>query len=588
MAYKTSLLLLLLLIMIVAEAQKTKSPPAKANTASASNLQLQKKLDSIFSSFNKNTPGVAVTVLQDGKVLAKKAYGMASLEFSVPFTHNALVRMPYAEGREFISIAAALMEKDGMLHLDNKVRKYFPQLPAWSDPVTIQDLLNHSSGFADEWATLALTQASMANRLDKSQFLQFLYSQPEPSVEPGKGYMYSNSDYGLLRLILEKTSGENLSAYMKRKIFNPLKMNNTLLNDDKEAVIGNRAFVYNADVGNSYRLYMQDKTSPGGNYFVLTSANDLEKWAAAHADPKSFVFAALDRLKQNARPIPVMPGTNYVFGHKFRKIGNSDAIVHMGVNELPYIAYVPSKNLTVILWSNLFLSRWNLMEQVLSAALNMKIPVAVKPDLSRQRIDVNPEELKIFAGTYKWNVPLTYQSYLPRKRFSKFMAEEGLLKVLYRGSGEDTLDLVPVEKNTFRDPEYPDVFVFSQTHPDYAVKATLYTYDGDTIIMEKIQTVKPNLNREQLQKLTGKYYSRHLDFYWTLVLNEKDQLVVKRPTIADKIIEPSADGEFQLVMEFGTQISEGWIRFYYSGNGDISHFTVSNPRLMGHRFDKVH
>jgi CubicO group peptidase (beta-lactamase class C family) len=198
------LLLLLFLVLISAKAQKTKSSSSKNKQHSSANLKLEKKLDSIFSSFNKSTPGVAVSILQNGKVIAKKSYGMASLEFGVPFKHHTLVRMPYSEGREFISIAAALMEKDGLLQLNDKVRTYFPKLPEWSEPVTIQDLLNHSSGFDDEWATLALTQASMANVLEKSQFLNFLYNQPNPAVEPGKGYMYSNSDFGLLRMILRK------------------------------------------------------------------------------------------------------------------------------------------------------------------------------------------------------------------------------------------------------------------------------------------------------------------------------------------------------------------------------------------------
>ncbi|HEY0669485.1 MAG TPA: serine hydrolase domain-containing protein, partial [Sphingobacteriaceae bacterium] len=171
---------------------------------------LESKIDSIFSRFSKTSPGMAVTILENGKVITKKAYGLASLEHRSPFTHNTVVRMPYSEGREFISIATVLMEQQGLFKLDDRVRKYFPKLPAWSEQVTIHDLLNHRSGFVDEWATLLLTQASMQNRLDKNQFLELLYKQPKPEVEPGKGYMYSNSDFGLLRLILEKASGQNL------------------------------------------------------------------------------------------------------------------------------------------------------------------------------------------------------------------------------------------------------------------------------------------------------------------------------------------------------------------------------------------
>ena len=583
---RLSLCISSILIFTFVIAQKPKTVKGKvSNVKTTISKALEKKLDSIFSSYNKNTPGIAVTVLEKGKVIAKKTYGMASLEFSIPFSHHTLVRLPYSEGREFISIATALMEKDGLLNINDRVRKYFPKLPDWSETVTVQDLLNHSSGFADEWATLALTQASMANRLDKSQFLQFLYNQPTPSVEPGIGYMYSNSDFGLLRLILEKASGEDLSAYMKRRVFSPLGMKDSRIHNDKEEVILNSAFTYNIGVNNTYKLWLQDKTSPGGNYFVLTSANDLEKWAEAHTDQTSFIYAAVQRLQQDARPIPVLPGTNYVFGHKHRLVGTNRALVHMGVSELPYISHVPEANLTVILLSNLFVPRWYLMKQVLSTVLKINMPVVQKKELTKKQITVDPEKIKSYAGTYKWLVPLTYQSYVPRKRYTKFISSNGVLKVLY--SDQDTLDLLPIEKNTFRDPEFPELFVFSEPKPDSGMRLILYTYDGDSIQMEKLSYDKPKLTRSELQRLTGKYYSSHLDYYLTIVSNENDQLIIKRPTIADKILEPWFDGDYRLMTDYGPYSSESWVHFFFNDNGEVSHFTVSHPRLMNHRFEKV-
>ena len=543
------------------------------------------KSDSIFSTFKKNTPGIAVTVIKNGKVITRKAYGMASIELNVPFTHQTLVRLPYSEGREFISIAAALMEKDGLLNLKDKVQNYFPQLPAWSASVTIQDLLNHSSGFADEWATLALTQASMTNRVDNSQFLQLLFNQPAPSVEPGKGYMYSNSDFGLLRLILEKASGKDLADYMKRRVFEPLGMKDSRIHNDQEVVIPNRAFSYTVGAHNNFKLWLKDKTSPGGNYYVLTSANDLEKWAAAYADPGSFISAAVQRLKQDARVIPVLPGNNYVFGHKEKKLGAYTAIVHMGVSEYPYLARVPEEKLTVIMMSNQFLPRWNFMKSVLSECLTVEKTPVTTPDVTQEPVTINQQELALFAGLYQWKVPLTFQSFVPRKRFTSFVAGNGVLRVVY--SENDTLDLVQLSKNKFRDPEFPDVFLFSQPHTDSAIRLVLYTYDGDTIHMEKMKAAIQKPGRKELEKLAGKYYSAHLDFYWTLVLNEKDQLVVKRPTIADKVLEPWIDEEFRLLTDYGEYSSESWVRFFTDEEGKVSHFTVSHPRLMNHRFDKV-
>ncbi|MFN7494981.1 MAG: serine hydrolase domain-containing protein, partial [Cyclobacteriaceae bacterium] len=234
-----------------------------AQTISINKTQLDKKIDSLFKAFNNtSSPGYAITILQNGKTITKKTVGMANIEFGVPFSHNTVVCITYSESREFISIGAALMEQEGLLTLNDKVRNYFPKLPAWSDGVTIQDLLNHSSGFCDEWATLVLTQASMGNRLDVSQFLNFLYNQPHPQVEPGKGYMYSNSDFGLLRLILEKASGENLSVYLKRKVFTPLGMSATQMRNNKEDLIANHAFSYYGSEPGKYKVWLSDKTSP--------------------------------------------------------------------------------------------------------------------------------------------------------------------------------------------------------------------------------------------------------------------------------------------------------------------------------------
>src|SRR5262245_56954303 len=105
---------------------------------------LIKFIDSLFKPFNNtSSPGIAITVLQNGNVIAKKNYGMASLEHKVPFTHQSVVRIGYSDTREFMCVGLAMMEQEGLLRFDDQVRKYFPNLPAWSETVTIQDLLNH-------------------------------------------------------------------------------------------------------------------------------------------------------------------------------------------------------------------------------------------------------------------------------------------------------------------------------------------------------------------------------------------------------------------------------------------------------------
>ena len=77
-----------------------------AQSIAINKIKLAKKIDSLFQSYNnKNSPGIAITVLQNGKILTRKSYGLANTENQVPFTHQSVVKIPYSESREFISIA---------------------------------------------------------------------------------------------------------------------------------------------------------------------------------------------------------------------------------------------------------------------------------------------------------------------------------------------------------------------------------------------------------------------------------------------------------------------------------------------------
>lgn len=550
--------------------------------------ELEAKCDSVFASMNNTkSSGVAVTIIQNGKVLAKKSYGMASIEHQVSFTHQSVVRINYSEGREFISIAAVLMEQDGKIDLNDKVRKYFPDLPAWSSNVTVWDLLNHRSGFVDEWANLLLTQASMANRFDKSQFLRLLYMQPRPEIEPGKGYMYSNSDFGLLRLILEKASGERLSAWMKKRMFEPLKMMSTRQWDDQLAVIPNFARQYTDEGDNRFKIKHVDKTSPGSNYFIATSADDLALWAAAHADETSDIAKATAKLLKNVRLMPNNKD-HYIFGHTVEKVGEQTRIFHRGVGEDLYLTRVPKEGLAIITLGNRQPGFEVENKALLNFVLKTRDDAPPKPVFLTERITVTKEELARYEGRYLYQNQTTWQSYVPLRKINDFFVSDGVLKV--RFSGDLIYSLTPVGKGIFY--AYEEGFgtqvTFSQPSPGSPPEARLDFDDGfPSIKMKK----EPNIwfpTKAELSSLVGIYYSKHLDFYWTIVLNPDGKLIVRRPTIADMELVPDLKNEFRLTME--DRVNHGfdvWVRFERDAKGKITHITAHYPRLMDHRFDRV-
>lgn len=557
---------------------------AFAQTGKPAN-ELEAKIDSIFSNLQApNSPGAAVTVIENGKVIASRNYGFASIEHQVPFTHKTVVRLPYSESREFMMIAAVLMEKDGKLSLNDKVRKYFPELPAWSDQVTVLDLMNHRSGFVDEWATVLLTQNSMANWFDRSQFLNLLYTQPKPEIEPTKGYMYSNSDMGLLKFILEKAAVEPLRDWMKKRMFAPLKMSATRMHDDVLEIVPNMASRYTA--GREVKFARPDKISPGGNYFIATSADDLANWAAAHADANSEIAWATKQLLEKVR---LMPGkkNHYIFGRSVETIGGNDAVVHQGVNGYTYMMRVPQKGITVIGTNNEWGGLTENLTRLVKHLLKVPEPEFVKPQFLTKAVPITEAELKKYEGLYLWQELEAWQSSRPVRRTTTVYVADGVLRFKFL-SFETPLTYVGGNKFFFSD-GYGAQVEFSKTQ-DGRDQIVMEFDDGYPAIRKIKESAKPwSPGREQLARLAGRYHSKHLDYYWTIVPGEGEKLILKRPTVADTELVPDGENTFRMLVQDGHGPGgfNAWVTFHVDANGNPTHLTAGFPRLMDHRFDRV-
>jgi CubicO group peptidase (beta-lactamase class C family) len=522
-----------------------------------------------------------VVVVHDGYVVAQRQYGMASLEHRVPFTTHHVVRLPYSEAREFIAIAAMFMENDGLIRLDDRVRAHFPRLPAWSEEVTIRDLLRHSSGFVDEWSTLLLMHQSMANRFGESQFLRLLYDQPAPEVEPGTGYMYSNSDYGLLRLILEKAAGEGLGGYMKRRIFEPLEMTSTRLVEDFAEVIPNHAPFYSPD-GDGYR-HWNWKTSPGGNYVVATTACDLVRWAKAHGDPASEISRAVSRLLEGAAPLPGRTG-HYAVGYTLAEVAGTRVVRHEGVLEVNYLTRIPSLRASVITFTNGY------YDPAENRAI-VDFLLGVQPE---QRPLPSPAEtvavgdLHRYAGRFESTDIASWESRTLARQLIRISSSVGGLELDWPSWGR--FKLVPLGGGSFSSRTGPRdegvLLDFSEPGGEGPLKLTVRYTDGQPAeTYARLEEWKPSSTL--LRRVAGRYHNAHLDYTWTLLVNEAGELVLRAPTIADAPVEPYRENEFLLRTEKYPGVpARAWIRFHENDAGEVTHLTVWHPRLMHHRFDR--
>lgn len=549
-----------------------------------SNERLDHYIDSLFQSYNNpNSPGIALSVIEKGSVLTRGNFGMANLEHKAVFTHDTPVRLGYSGAREFMCVGLAIMEAEGLLHFTDKVRTYFPKLPVWSDAVTIQDLLNHSSGFDDEWATMLLMQADMDNRVDKEQLLTMLYRQPKPQVEPGKGYMYSNSDFALLRWIMEIAAKQSLPAYLKQKLFGPLGMSSTFMNDFLEQLIPGLADKYYGQ-GNYFKS-VGVKTSPGGNYRIVTTAADLEKWALALEDSNSIVSKAFNRLYKDARPIHVLsPEIHYLFGHEWHIIDSTIIIKHGGVNHDFYMTRIPSKHITIVGLGNVPEAMTRSMS-ISNLWLRSKKTVLVPPVVSGAPVSVEPDKLAGYTGRYFQVQKPGHSSHIPNIVFYDIKLHGDSLHFYY--TSNQSFYLLSVGDDLFKDPDYGAILQIRRPHPDSSMRMQVWPTDGNEVMTFVRKDILSDYSKKSLEKFTGQYHSKHLDFYCRIVLDENNRLIMRRPTIADKELLPYGENRFLFEMEAG---NGGWYavaEFTTNKSGKIDGFNVQHVRLMHHRFDKV-
>ena len=114
-----------------------------------SDNELAKKVDAFLSQWDKNDmPGGAVGVVKDGKLIYKRGFGMANLDYDVPNTTSTRFNLA-SVSKPFTAMSIALLAQQGKLSLDDDIRKYVPEIPKYDDTVTIRHLIHHSSGIRD-------------------------------------------------------------------------------------------------------------------------------------------------------------------------------------------------------------------------------------------------------------------------------------------------------------------------------------------------------------------------------------------------------------------------------------------------------
>ena len=189
---------------------------------------LVRKVDALFAEWDKpGSPGAAVAIVKNGLVMYQKGYGSANLEYDIPITSSTIFHVG-SVSKQFTAFAITVLAHEGKLSLDDDIRQYLPELPAFGVPITIRHLMHHTSGLRDEVFLLAMAGWRLDDVITKAHILKLVRSQRELNFRPGEKYRYSNTGYTLLAEIVERVSGKSFREWTATNIFEPLGMTSTL------------------------------------------------------------------------------------------------------------------------------------------------------------------------------------------------------------------------------------------------------------------------------------------------------------------------------------------------------------------------
>lgn len=328
------------------------APSAFAQGSITRTTPPESAVDAVFKRYDsKVTPGCSVAVIDDGKVLLKKSYGMADPSLGVPRTSATSHWIPYSEARVFVALAVAMLARDGKISLDDPIRKHIPQVPAYASAVTVRQLLHHTSGLAD-YGVLDPSFDSMWSRVSEDEFFRVLTRWNRLGFAPGTAKMYSNTDYALLEMLVERVSGGSLHDYLHGKLLAPLGMANTRIGADQAIVHPGHTLFHNPHREGFQRIFPY-RTSPVGGISVTTNLDDLIRWERALRDPASGIASLLKQLEAGAPPAGD-DDQGYAFGVYPRTYRDLPLVEYRGVSGYPYLVQVPGTQLSIATLCNVY------------------------------------------------------------------------------------------------------------------------------------------------------------------------------------------------------------------------------------------
>jgi CubicO group peptidase (beta-lactamase class C family) len=482
---------------------------------------------------------------------------MADLERAVPNAPTTVFDAG-SVAKQFTAAAVLLLERDGKLSLDDPVHKYVPELPDYGVPITIRQMLHHTSGLR-EWNVLATIAGIERGTFETGygQILDIQRRQRSLNFAPGTRWSYSNSGYSLAAIIVSRVSGVPFADFTASRIFQPLGMKDTSWQQDVKRLVKNRALGYSERQG-AFAVDMPI-VAVDGSGGLWTTVDDLLKWNANFVRPVVGDAALIRELQRNAT-FGDGRTHEYAMGlvvDTYRGVPEAD---HGGAfaGYRAYLSRYPDQQASIAVLCNAAGANPTahgkaLAQVLLGAALRAPSPTPTPT------VSFNEADAEKFAGMYRRS---------PQAGAIRIVRDGTAL--LFNGGTR----LVPISQTRLMRADNGDTMDF-----DGSGRARYVDEFGTVDIYERVAAAAPTV--DQLRAFVGDYFSEEIDTTFTFAV-EDNRLVIRRrsernvltPLYADVFSSPI--GEIAVV-----------IVFERNSSGQVTGFTLTHERVWNLRFTRV-
>lgn len=533
------------------------------------------KTDRLIQKYVENdTPGASVLVMLQGKVLYQNGYGLANLTHQIPFTASTPTNIG-STSKHFTAFAVLLLQEQGLLNIDDDIRKYMPELPDFGKTVTIRHLLSHTSGYREFLNTLIITGTHPSKVYTDEQILRLVQRQSTLQNDPGSEFNYNNTGFYIARLLVERLTDTPFDLWTRVNMFEPLGMMDTRYRATPSTVIPGRSAGYAQKEGGEFDE-VQDLAGGMGPGGIYTTMDDFAKWVKNFKEHR-LGSNETHELLTTSNILTTGTPSGYGLG-LFIDTFRGQRYFHHGGADMAHrssFMYFPDIDAAIVTQSNLNTFPGNLATQIAEYFLDDFFDSVADDSLISTSEKAPEDEIEFMYDVNKFDSLVGKYELVIAPGFILTFSRDGD-KLWTQATGQSQIGIKATSDSTFSLIGVAANLTFHLNDDGSADKLTLHQ-NGNHLALK----IEFKLTPDEKLEYAGSYFSSEIETMYHVVLSG-DNMQLEHYHISEPIaLNPSRKDYFTGSFPISS------IEFMRNDAGKILGFKASNGRSRDIFFQKV-